>query len=226
MNPFPLLVASLAFPFFAAADDFEIIADSIAPNRQYALAVQHAGTESGRDRIVFFDLSQKRPISDDLSKDGVFHHIALAQRKTPSGAGIPHYTIAWSPTSQRVALHSGFHQFASVVAFDLSDGRPIPLQIPNLRPERARIQKRIAPFQSTKSWCAAPSWPEPNRLCFTISGSAYKNDGRRESDFLDYTFRATVRFDARGKGSVIALDAAKGAGTPRRLGDWPQPTEP
>jgi hypothetical protein len=209
MNAPAVFLAFVVFPFLAVADEFQIIKDSISPNHRYALAVQPSITERGRDRVMFFDISRSRPISDDLSEDSVFELIALAHRNKPSGAGSPTCKIVWTTTSRRVAFYAGFHQFASVTAFDVLDGRPKPLGIPDMRPERAEIQRRIEPFHITKDWQCDPSWPDPNRLCITLSGSAYKSGGRRESDFLDYAFRATIRFDAKGIGYVIALDPTR-----------------
>ena len=39
-----------------------------------------------------------------------------------------------------------------------------------------------------------------------MTGSAYKNGGATESDFLDFAFRVALNFNASGEGQVTGLE--------------------
>jgi hypothetical protein len=185
------------------ARDFEIVPRSVSPNQSVALATR---PDTDIHEIVFFDVARKSPTSEDLSPEGVLRFIGLAQRLEGDK---PNYEVAWSSDSRRVAFYAGFHQFASVVAYELRGARPIQLTIPDLQPQWAKIEHRIRPFRITKRWRAAPRWSKPNRLHIDLEGSAFQNDGKRERDLIDFTFKVTIHFDGEGRGVVTALESTK-----------------
>ena len=190
-------------PSSAVAAEYRIVPRSASPDGRRALAVRPSPANKDADEIVFFDIRQNQPIGEDLSAGSIFNIIALAQRDPSCGA---RYEVVWAPDSRRVAVDAGFHQFADVEAYEMRDGQPIALPVPDLAPQWQEIERRIAPFQSTKRWKARPAWKTPAQLQFIMGGSAYRNGGATERDFLDFAFRVTLNFNASGEGQVTGLE--------------------
>ncbi|MGV3532404.1 MAG: hypothetical protein ACO1QR_08545 [Chthoniobacteraceae bacterium] len=196
------IIAILAALLLTATGEpqvFQVVPGSVSPDGKIALA---ARPKQRGSEIVFFDMVRKVPISGNLAKEPILDVVALAQI-TDHGRS---YEVSWSKDGRRVAISAAFHQFSSVTAYEIREGGVSQLEIPDLQAERLEVQRRVAPFQITKTWRNTPSWHGTNRLRFHLTGEAFQKDGERESDFLDFAFQVTVEYDRESKGKVTGLE--------------------
>ncbi|MGK0189804.1 MAG: hypothetical protein ACI9R3_005622 [Verrucomicrobiales bacterium] len=199
MSNLTVILLSALLILSAAADDFEVVADTISPDGHKALAIRKSTTEQFIPQITFYDIARKAPIGTNLANETVFG-IAASAGHDKANRGSSQYKVVWTSTSQRVAVEAGDHQLAAFAIYQLQRHSAAQVSLPDLKPAWAEIRKRIAPFQISKTWLVDPSWFGTDRLRFTMSCSAFKNDGKRESDFLlKNTFSAIFRLNEKGQ---------------------------
>lgn len=188
----------------AVSSDYQILPHSPSPDGNWALAVKPSAEQKRSAEVVFYDLMEKRTLGEDLSRKTIFATVALSL--TPPNSGAANYEVAWAPDSKSVAIAAGHHQFADFEVFTMRERRAEAMPLPDLTSQWSEVDRQIAPFRRTKGWRVSPTWKTSTELQFLLKGSAFKDGGLREADFLDFAFQVTMRFDEAGKGHVIRLE--------------------